>query len=321
MKNKIKFISALFVILGIVSVFTSCPGDKPVVNYTITYISEHGVRPDPIKIISGTILSDAHLPTLQEEGYTFLGWFENGAKISAGSYSVNHDVTLTAKWEVKAPKEIKYTVTFKTDYGKVPEVLEVPEKTTLTKFDLEELFYDGYTFKGWYDESGKEVKVGEYIVTEDVVFTAKWEKNTAAEEEGKDQESTDQTDESEDTEDSDDEDETEDSDSTDNTGDSDDEEQEETEDVEKGSLNFTIEVKDFADFEIITKPENKDITLSVAKKYDSYSWTIKTRSSTSTKTKKTVTLTEADYKYGVDVILVVQDGEDFYSAQYFIKGE
>lgn len=125
---------------------------------------------EPIETVNGT---------LENEGYSFEGWYSN-PECSGEEYdfltSVTTDMTLYAKWE-----PIYYTVDFESNGGsKVPakynpqsvrhgERAEKPE-TDPTK--------DGYYFGGWYTDDETFTKAYDFstAVKEDITLYAKWTK-------------------------------------------------------------------------------------------------------------------------------------------------
>ena len=112
------------------------------------------------------------LPTLERDGYTFLGWFtdsSDGEIVNADNmYTGNTDITLYAHWEIKS-----YTITFNANGGTsvISQTInyngKVEEPTVPTK--------TGYTFKGWklngntYDFNTP--------VTDNINLLAEWEIN------------------------------------------------------------------------------------------------------------------------------------------------
>lgn len=74
-----------------------------------------------------------------------------------------------------APQPLFFTVTYVSEYGKVPEAIVVEENTKLTSEQLPSLTYEGYTFLGW--SIGETlINADSYEVKSDVTLTAKWEK-------------------------------------------------------------------------------------------------------------------------------------------------
>lgn len=80
--------------------------------YTVTYETEHGTKPESITVVEDTILSAEQLPVLYDDGYTFVGWYDEDIKAINNSYKVTKDVQLIAKWKIayigtKEPSEEK----------------------------------------------------------------------------------------------------------------------------------------------------------------------------------------------------------------------
>lgn len=73
----------------------------------------------------------------------------------------------------EAPKT--YLITYQTKFANAPNSVALKENTVLTSNQLPTLFYNGYTFDGWYDGSTKAV-AGKYKVTKNVNLVAKWNK-------------------------------------------------------------------------------------------------------------------------------------------------
>lgn len=67
-----------------------------------------------------------------------------------------------------------YTITYETEHGTAPLDRTAEDGQILDETYIFPISADGYTFKGWFDGE-TEVKAGEYKVTKDVTFTAKWE--------------------------------------------------------------------------------------------------------------------------------------------------
>ena len=113
------------------------------ITYTITFDSNGG---NDLENIEFTIENkNIELPTPTREGYTFLGWYEEEAKVETVE---NRNYELTAKWE-----EIVYIVTFKDYDGTVLKEEVVSYGTDATAPTVEPR--EGYTFKGWDKEYTK----------------------------------------------------------------------------------------------------------------------------------------------------------------------
>lgn len=75
--------------------------------YTLSYYSDYGVPPDEKKLGSfdgsNLYFTESHLPTLTEEGYRFLGWYDSQDytnEITVGM-EITKSYTLYAKWRLK----------------------------------------------------------------------------------------------------------------------------------------------------------------------------------------------------------------------------
>ena len=78
------------------------PEDPPEeeVYYTVSYESEHGTVPHAKEVLADTVLTAEDLPTLEEDGYTFEGWYIGNTLITAASnYKVTANVKLTGVWK------------------------------------------------------------------------------------------------------------------------------------------------------------------------------------------------------------------------------
>ena len=87
------------------SVESSSGEEKPTVaTYTVSYLTDKGISSEassllsPITVADGTVISDAQLPKLSENGWNFEGWYDGETKVVAGAYKVTKNVTLVARW-------------------------------------------------------------------------------------------------------------------------------------------------------------------------------------------------------------------------------
>ena len=139
---------------------------------TVTYVTDHGTAPDPIKIAQYNSLTDEQLPVLSNSDYYFGGWYIGENRIYSYDYTVEDDITLTAKWYDKC------TVSYVTDYGSTPESFEVASGTSFSSSNLPTLRERGYRFMGWYTSSSyaaaDRVSSG-FSITESLTLYAKWE--------------------------------------------------------------------------------------------------------------------------------------------------
>ena len=69
-------------------------------------------------------------------------------------------------------EDSKYTVSYSSDFGVLPQNLTVKEGDKLTSGDLKPLDTDGYIFLGWYNGSNH-VEEG-FVVKQDLMLVAKW---------------------------------------------------------------------------------------------------------------------------------------------------
>ncbi len=140
---------------------------KPL-EYTVVYQSDFGKIPDTLTLPVNTILTIDNLPEISAEGYIFNGWYYDEIQIQADSFKLIKDITLKAKWDY-----LKYTITYKTEHGSTPESVSLPVNTILEVEDLPIIEADNYIFEGWYDNETK-VEPNSYIITSDIILSAKW---------------------------------------------------------------------------------------------------------------------------------------------------
>lgn len=141
------------------------PEPEPPQEYTVTFNVDYGTPIDPI-----TTSRIEQEPLTTRVGYTFKGWYKESEFINKVTfpYEVTKSQTLYAKWEKNT-----YTVHFELNGGTGVEDMTVSEVETEPVPTR-----SGYTFKGWYKESGFINKVTfPYEVTKAQTLYAKWEKN------------------------------------------------------------------------------------------------------------------------------------------------
>ena len=141
------------------------PEPEPPAEYTVTFDAGHGT---PIAPMTTSRIDKE--PQTVRDGYTFAGWYKDSGfsdKVTF-PYEVTKAQTLYAKWEKNT-----YTVRFELNGGTgvsdmtVSEIQTEPVPTR-----------NGYTFAGWYKDSGLTEKVTfPYEVTKAQTLYAKWEKN------------------------------------------------------------------------------------------------------------------------------------------------
>lgn len=133
-------------------------------NVTVTYVSEH-TEHEAVTIEKGSKLD---LPNPEVEGYDFDGWFKEGDEKVDSPYTVDANITLTAKWTKL------WTVTYMSDGVEIDsEIVRDGESIVLKAPSIEKT---GYTFYRWLDgEVYKPVNSSKEI-TADITLTALWEK-------------------------------------------------------------------------------------------------------------------------------------------------
>ena len=144
---------------------TEQPEPEPPQEYTVTFDVGQGT---PVAPITTSRIDEP--PHTTREGYTFAGWYKDGAFTDKVTfpYEVTAEQTLYAKWNKNT-----YMVHFDTDGGTAVDdmiVSEIEQSPVTTK--------DGYTFDGWYtDKAFKNEVAFPYEVTEPLTLYAKWTLN------------------------------------------------------------------------------------------------------------------------------------------------
>ena len=137
-------------------------------NVTVTYVSDYS-QPDAEEIKKGDSLV---LPILTHDGYTFDGWFNEGDEKVDSPYTVDANITLTAKWTKL------WTVTYMSDGVKIDsEIVRDGESIILKAPSIEK---PGYTFHCWEHGEERINANSSKEITADITFTASWTKNPVA---------------------------------------------------------------------------------------------------------------------------------------------
>ncbi len=142
------------------------PEPEPPQEYTVRFDTDGGTAVNDMTV---SVIEES--PVTTKAGYTFAGWYKDSGFTdkAAFPYEVTKAQTLYAKWEKNT-----YTVRFDTDGGTAVNdmtVSVIEESPVTTKA--------GYTFAGWYKDSGFTDKAAfPYEVTKAQTLYAKWEKNT-----------------------------------------------------------------------------------------------------------------------------------------------
>ncbi len=144
---------------------------------TVSYVTAHSTAPTAIIVCEGEKLTAEQLPELINSDYFFGGWFvgETDVRVTAGSYTVNDDVTLKAHWSISC------MISYNSAHGTLPDTFYVPSGTSLTAANLPRLTESGWKFLGWYTNNSydkdKKASAGQSITTS-ITLYAKWEEYT-----------------------------------------------------------------------------------------------------------------------------------------------
>lgn len=141
---------------------------------SINYYNTKGVpHNNPISFLES---KSVQIAPLSIDYYTFDGWYTNSSYTGSpttgwtpGTYST--DVSLWAKWT-----PITYTVSYDYDGGSLAQgEYNRTSFTVETNFTLSSPQKTGYTFDGWYDQSGNKITVlDSSLAGHDLVLTAKY---------------------------------------------------------------------------------------------------------------------------------------------------
>jgi uncharacterized repeat protein (TIGR02543 family) len=146
--------------------------DKEPKTWTVTFESAGGSRVDSQKVEDGKTI-DKLPPPPHKEGHDFMGWRigidADGETEFTEKTSINEDLTVQAKWEVK-----KYTVTFDTDGGEPPiNDMEVEYNKPIVPFPS--LSKSDHQFLGWSKASNEVAIFDENTpIKGDITLYAKW---------------------------------------------------------------------------------------------------------------------------------------------------
>ena len=147
--------------------------------YSIIYVLYGGVN-SIVAPITYDGSQDVNLPEPTRNGYDFKGWYLEATyatKITKIDKGTNKDIFIYARWE-ESPQVITYTIQYNLGGGTNPSNAPTTYQTG-TSFALPIPERNGYTFDGWYKESGYINKVTEISATSigNLVLFAKWLEN------------------------------------------------------------------------------------------------------------------------------------------------
>ena len=107
------------------------------------------------------------LPTPTRTGYTFLGWYFNGRKMSSGKWYYDEPILLTAEWSLN-----NYKITYNPNGGELMNST-IQYVNYGENFTLQNIIRTGYNFCGWYFKD-ELFESGTWNYLSDVSLTAKW---------------------------------------------------------------------------------------------------------------------------------------------------
>lgn len=184
--NKFLKIFSIFLLATSLCLITSCKNrddgddddDKNPTTYTVTYDTQEGTFLNGNTTLTNTYNENAKVDLLTEtpirEGYNFLGWYNSETDEQVSNYFfITKNMNLVAKWAT-----ITYTITYKTMGGKYSdgETLRVVNVEPNALFTIGEVPINdsGRLFNGWYDSETNEYVEEGFIITKDLVVTAKY---------------------------------------------------------------------------------------------------------------------------------------------------
>ena len=152
--------------------------------YTITFVDEkYNKQVKPIKLdYHGSEVvfgKDEKLPTLYQNGDTFVGWYDNaGNKIETPFLAKS--TTLFARWSGEGSVVYTYTVSFVDEVEKNsidPITIDYQEGSDQFEAPVELVSRSNRTFVGWFTEDDEKVE-NLYGFTKDITLYAKWDVKT-----------------------------------------------------------------------------------------------------------------------------------------------
>ena len=167
-KQKIIILLGSVGILIVLAIFLFVKSGKKDDTIGIYFNSDGGTTIEKMKINKGESIL---LPTVQKEGYNFIGWYDGDYKVS-NSTKYNENTTLYAKWLKEDAKP--FTITFDSDGGTVVDNLIVECETEL-KLPANPI-KKGYEFVVWVDKNETPILDKALLSCEDIVLKATWKK-------------------------------------------------------------------------------------------------------------------------------------------------
>lgn len=169
MKKINKYILMLLAGCALFSLF-SCKTDAEIKKeYVVSYVSRVGNVPAPVRLKSGTLLSEVYLPELSLEHYTFNGWLLETKLLKPDTYKITSDIVLTASWTGEDCL-VTFTHTDNISGQVYKKIYENGETITLPQSPYDAMV--GLEFKGWLCNGRYYNENSSFVVTGDTVFTA-----------------------------------------------------------------------------------------------------------------------------------------------------
>ena len=140
--------------------------------YSVSYVNEKGDVPETFLTTEGAVLSTIQLPEMKCDGYKFLGWYSGATKATPGGYTVQDNITLTAKWQLES-YPVVYNLNGGTNHAANPSAYTI-ESSAIT---LQAPARTGYDFGGWFITealSGSAVETIGGGTTGGITLYAKW---------------------------------------------------------------------------------------------------------------------------------------------------
>lgn len=162
------FVILIVIIIGLVlALFLK---EEPEMIYKVIFNNEGTI--EIVSVKESLLVPKPTVPT--KEGYTFDGWYYNGAKFDFTT-GITEDIVLNARWLDEAAK--KWTVTFDSVGGDYIEKLTVIDGDKIEQIPTPEK--EGYTFDAWYYNNKK--FDFNTAITKNILLVAEWEKNETEE--------------------------------------------------------------------------------------------------------------------------------------------
>lgn len=158
--------------------FETTAGDDGAIQYTVSFNTDGGTPQVANQLVNAGTMATEPTDAVTKEGYTFAGWFADGAstKFDFANTAINNDITLTAHWttaggDTPTPGKT-HTVNFVSDGG-TPTYNSVTVKDGETVANPGNPVKEGYTFNGWYNGT-QAFDFANTKITSDLTLKAKW---------------------------------------------------------------------------------------------------------------------------------------------------